>query len=171
MEPLNFIVKIAIYALMLGSVIAAIGVVTLRNLFYAALALVGVLLGTAGIYIVLHAEFLAAVQVLLYVGSVITLVIFVIMLTQRLTDKSLPQTNRQSLIALAGSLAFLYFLTKTILHTPWPVNPAITQVHVSTADLGSALMGNFVFPFEVISVILLAVLIGAIVIAKKDKES
>lgn len=171
MAPLDFIVKLAVYALMLGSVVAAIGVVTLRNLFYAALALVGVLLGTAGIYLALHAEFLAAVQVLLYVGSVMTLVIFVIMLTQRLSDQTVHQSNSHSLLAGVGAAAFFYLLTKAILHTPWLIKLKTTHSHVSTGDLGSALMGRYVFPFEVISIILLAVLIGAIVVAKKDKES
>ena len=84
-----------VYGIMALSVIAAIGVVTLRNLFHAALFLAGVLLGTAGLFISLHADFLAMVQILIYVGAVLTLIIFAIMLTGRISDPSIKQKNNQ----------------------------------------------------------------------------
>lgn len=168
MEPLYFISKVAVYALMIMSVISAIGVVTLRSIFHAALALALMLVGVAGIYITLQAEFLAMVQILLYVGAVMTLVIFAVMLTERLGDKSIAQTNRQSPAALLGSLAFITSLSGLILTTPWPIREEIVAKRIGTMELGQALMNEYVFPFEVISVVLIAALIGAIVIAKKD---
>lgn len=162
-------VKIGLYVLMAVSVAAAIGVVTLRSVFHSALSLALTLLGVAGIYIALQAEFLAMVQILLYVGAVMTLVIFAIMLTERLGDKTIRQDNRQSVPAFLGATAFLGILAWVILKTPWPVREEAIAKRVSTGDLGNALMGIYVFPFEVISVVLIAALIGAIVIAKRDK--
>ena len=169
MSPLVLTVKAGLYVMMAVSVVAAIGVVTLRSVFHAALALALTLLGVAGIYIALQAEFLAMVQILIYVGAVMTLVIFAIMLTERLGDKTVRQDNPQSAPAFLGALAFLGMLSWVILKTPWPVTEEAVAKHVSTLDLGKALMGIYVFPFEVISVVLIAALIGAIVIAKRDK--
>lgn len=151
------------------SVIAAIGVVTLRSIFHAALALAATLVGVAGIYLALQADFLAMVQILLYVGAVMTLVIFAVMLTERLGDKSVIANNRQSPLALAGILVFLLTLLRLISRTAWPLKEEALAARVSAADLGRALMNTYVFPFEVISVILIAALIGAIVMAKKEK--
>ena len=169
MPPLYLIVKIGLYALMAVTVVAAIGVVTLRNIFHSALALVLTLLGIAGIYIALQAEFLAMVQILIYVGAVMTLVIFAIMLTQRLGDKNILQNNSQSVPALLAMGAFLFLVSGVLQKTPWPVKKEFIQRNVTILDLGTALMNEFVFPFEVISVVLIAALIGAIVIAKRDK--
>lgn len=169
MPPLILGVKIGLYVLMAVSVIAAIGVVTLRSVFHSALALALTLLGVAGIYLALQAEFLAMIQILLYVGAVMTLVIFAVMLTERLGDKTIRQNNRQSIAAFLGSFLFLVILCRILLRTPWPVREEAIAKHVNTADLGNALMGTYVFPFEVISVVLIAALIGAIVIAKRDK--
>lgn len=170
MEILNWIVKLGIYGIMAFVLIAAIGVVTLRNLFHSALCLAAVLIGTAFIYMGLRADFLAAVQILLYVGAVMTLIIFVIMLTEQIGAKTIRQTNRQSLVAILGLLLLGVVLGKVILKTPWPIHKAALESKVSVMELGKALMGPYVFPFEVISVILIAALIGAIIIAKKDPE-
>ena len=170
MDFLTSAVRFALYAVMALSIVAAIGVVTLRNLFHAALALAFVLLGIAAVYLALHAEFIALVQILLYVGAVMTLVIFAIMLTERFGDKSIPQSNRLSLPALSGSIVFLVALSQLILHTPWPVREENLSARVGVFELGKAFMETYVFPFEVISVILIAVLVGAITVARKEKE-
>lgn len=141
--------------------------VTVKNLFHAALALTGALIGIAAVFISLHAEFLAAIQILIYVGAVMTLVVFTIMLTQRLSDKTIHQNNQQSFISLIGVVLFLAFLIPVLLKTPWPVHAPHT---ISLEGLAGALLGTYVFPFEVISVILIAALIGAIVIARSEKK-
>ncbi|MCM8775607.1 MAG: NADH-quinone oxidoreductase subunit J [Candidatus Omnitrophica bacterium] len=170
MAFLETLIKIAVYAVMAVTIVAAIGVVTLHNLFHSALALVGVLLGIAGVYLALQADFLAGIQVLIYVGAVMTLVIYAIMLTQRLGDKNIPQTNRQGFAAAIVTLLLLYLLIGTVCRTPWLANPPARHIPASALDLGQALMTTYVFPFEAISVILIAALIGAIVIAKKERE-
>jgi NADH:ubiquinone oxidoreductase subunit 6 (subunit J) len=168
MEILNIFEKFGIYAVMAAILIFALGVVTLRNLFHCALCLAAALIGTAAVYVVLRAEYLAGIQVLLYVGAVVTLVIFAIMLTEHLAGKTVRQNNSQSPLAIAGLLVFAGLLTGLILKTPWPVTPTALQARVSVMKLGEALMGTYVFPFEVISVVLIAALIGTVVIAKKD---
>lgn len=175
-------VKVGLYAVMALTLLAAVGVAMLPNLFHAALALVGTLLGIAAIYIALQADFLAAVQILIYVGAVMTLVIFAIMLTQRFGDKSIPHHNELSLLHFSGlrgfilaglafgsPVVFIVAFSKMILRTQWTEQN--TEVSRITAfELGEALMREYVFPFEIISVILIAALIGAIVIARKDKN-
>ena len=152
-----------------ASLIAALGVMLLPNIFHAALAHAFVLISTAALFIALHADFLAFVQILIYVGAVLTLEIFAVMLTTRLSDNTIHQHNRLGLPALIGSAVFLAVLWRLIQNTPWPVRAENLKTAVTTADLGKALMGFYGFPFEVISVILIAALVGAIVIAKRDK--
>ncbi|HOW58103.1 MAG TPA: NADH-quinone oxidoreductase subunit J [Candidatus Omnitrophota bacterium] len=163
------IIKFGIYGTMALALIAAIAVVTLRNLFHSALCLAAVLIATAMIYAAFHADFLAAAQILLYVGAVMTLIIFAIMLTEQLGSKTIRQTNRQNLAALAGLLVFVVILGRVIFKTPWPVTEKALASKVTVMELGKAFMGPYVFPFEVISIILIAALLGAVVIAKKDR--
>ncbi len=174
MPALTIAVRIGLYAIMASSVLAAIGVVTLPNLFHSALCLAYTLLGIAGIYLSLHADFLAVVQILLYVGAIMTLVIFAIMLTEGFGNKKVEQNNPlgMSLLTFGGAIIFVVvFFFRIVRTTPWPVKKETLQQTVTAADLGTALMGKYVFPFEVISVIMIAALIGAILIAKKEKEA
>ena len=160
--------KFGAYAVMAVILFFALGVVTLRNIFHCALCLAAALIGTADLYVVLKAEYLAGIQVLLYVGAVVTLVIFAIMLTEHLAGKTVRQNNSQSPLAIIGLLGFVALLTVVIRKTPWPITLEALDAKVSVMSLGEALMGAYVFPFEVISIILIAALIGTVVIAKKD---
>ena len=171
MDPLVWIAKIGVYGVMAVTVLAALGAVNLPNIFHAALALAAALVGVALIFLALGAEFLAVVQILLYVGAVMTLVIFAIMLTQGLGNKLQKSKNELSLAAAGACAAFFTALFQILRKTSWPVNPQNLSRRITTADIGSALMGHFVFPFEVISVILLAALVGAVIIARKERES
>ncbi len=163
---LVLLAKISIYAVLLLSIVAALGVVLLRNIFHAALCLAAALLGVAAIYLSLQAEFIAVVQILLYVGAVMTLVIFAIMLTHRIGDQTISQTNKQSIPAFLALVLFVVLAGKFLLKADWFSAPSATPVN--TLALGQALLGTYVFPFEVISVILIAALVGAIVIARRD---
>ena len=164
--PLLLAAKISIYGVLLLSLAAALGVVLLPNIFHSALCLVATLLGVAILYLALYAEFIAIVQVLLYVGAVMTLVIFAIMLTHRIGDQTIPQTNRQSLPAFVVLLAFVFLLGSLLLKHPWTIS--VTAPRVDTFALGQGLLGEYVFPFEVVSIVLIAGLIGAVVVARKD---
>ena len=175
MTPLLLLAKISLYGVLALSLLAALGVVLLPNIFHAALCLVATLLGVAVIYLALQAEFIAVVQILLYVGAVMTLVIFAIMLTHRIGDQTIPQRNRQSLPAFLGVSIFAGLLGSLLLKMDWQAlaNPVASNGislygRSGTLVLGKALLGEYVFPFEVVSVVLIAALIGAIVIARKD---
>lgn len=158
--------KIFVYGILLTSLAAALGVVLFRNIFHSALCLVATLIGVAALYLALQAEFIAVVQILLYVGAVMTLVIFAIMLTQRIADPNIPRTNKQSVPAFLGLVLFVFLLVSLFLKTDWPA--AANPVQVDTFALGKALLGTYVFPFEVVSIVLIAGLIGAVVVARKD---
>lgn len=175
MLPLELIIKTGIYALMAVCVAGALLSVLFRNLFHAALALTGALLGIAGIYLALHADFLAMIQILIYVGAIMTLVVFAIMLTERFADKHIHAHNQQGTLALAGGVLLMTFLIRVIQTTPWPVQQQAAQHAASPAVtamvLGKELLGTYVFPFEIISIVLIAALVGAIVVARKDINS
>ncbi|NIS15144.1 MAG: NADH-quinone oxidoreductase subunit J [Aliifodinibius sp.] len=164
---------IAFYIISFVMILSAIAVVTLKNIFHAALFLVLALFAVAALYILLSAEFLAAVQVLIYVGAISILMIFAVMLTAQLTNYNIKQTNEQSLPALLISICFIAVTIFAIATNyklggfPLAENPEVGGSN--TARLGHLLMRDFILPFEVVSVLLLAALIGAIVIAKRDK--
>jgi len=145
---------------------AAVAVVTSRNLFHSALFMVLSFVGVAGLYILLEAGFLAAVQILVYVGAISILIIFAIMLTRRLMAKDLVQRNAQW--GISGLVALLLFavLAFVLLRVDWPVVEAAVS-RESISILGQELMSTYVLPFEVASVLLLVALVGSIIIARE----
>ena len=168
MTILTEIIRVGIYLVMGLCVLAAAAAVFVPNIFHAALCLAAVLIGTAALFIALGADFLAVVQVLLYVGAVMTIVIFAIMLTERI-GTNIRQKNNLTVAALFPLALFGGVLISVMLKTPWPVRESTLAAKVTALELGQALMGPYVFPFEIISVILIAVLVGAIAVAKRDK--
>ncbi len=147
---------------------AALMVVTSRNVFHSALFLVASFVGVAGLYILLEAEFLAVVQILVYVGAIATLIVFAIMLSRggmRDTERSL---NEQWPIVVVGALVLFIMLAFVGSQVTWPVDLAEPGSDV-LVRLGQAFVGPAVIPFEVASVLLVVALIGAIIIAR-EKE-
>ncbi len=143
--------------------VSAVWVVTLRNLFRAALSLGLVLLGIAGFFILLEADFLAFVQILVYVGAILTLVVFAIMLTAKLHDSPTASVSRQRIPAAAASLGLFIILVFATQSLAWPTSPSADPVPLAT--LGQQLVTTLILPFEVVSLVLLAALVGAITIA------
>ncbi|SYZ74531.1 NADH dehydrogenase I subunit J [Candidatus Zixiibacteriota bacterium] len=148
-------------------IISAIYVVTLKNIFHSAIFLVLTLFGVAGIYILLHAEFLAAVQVLIYVGAVSVLMIFAIMLTTRLASREIRQSNEQVMAGIFIGAGFLLASLGSFANTVWHIVDKPLPEN-NTLTLGQLLMNEYVLPFEVVSIVLLAALIGAVVLARKE---
>jgi NADH-quinone oxidoreductase subunit J len=140
--------------------------VTLKNVFHSAIFLILTLFSVAGIYIMLDAEFLAVSQVLIYVGAVSVLMIFAIMLTSRLASKKIQQCNEQIGAAAFICVAFLIVALATISSTVWRGSDAVLPAN-NILTIGKLLMTTFVLPFEVVSIVLLAALIGAIVLSRK----
>jgi NADH-quinone oxidoreductase subunit J len=151
-----------------ATLVAALVVVTSRNLFHSAIFLTAAFFGIAALYILLEAEFLAIVQVLVYVGAVATLIVFAIMLSRGGLQGAMRSTNDQWRIIAAGA-ALLFVLLMTLLNrVVWPTTGAAPASDV-IAQLGQAFVGRYVIPFEVASVLLVVALIGAIIIAR-EKE-
>ncbi len=159
---LKFAVFGALATLTLGS--AAI-VAFHRSIIYSTLALLGTFGGIAGMYIMLSADFLAAVQILVYVGGTLTLILFAVMLTARIED--VKTSNRSQGILAAGGVVtlLLALLGKVASSTPWPATER-TQAP-ATAKLGHAFLSEYMFPFELGSIVLLAAMIGAVVLARR----
>ena len=153
-------------------VISAVLVVTVRNLIHASLWLVITLFAVAAIYVQLEADFLAVVQVILYIGAISILIIFSVMLTRRVMADTGPQRIPQW--PLAAVLALLVFggLAYLLVQVPWPLAPNV-DVSDTVLALGEAFVdpNRYVIPFEVATVLLLVALVGSISLALPERES
>lgn len=159
---LNAVAFGALALLTLGSA----GVVAFsQNIIYSTIALLGTFMGIAGMYVQLSADFLAATQVLVYVGGTLTLILFAVMLTARIEDIRTSNTGMNR--GLAGGLVLITLLGlgKIAAFTSWPAE-ARPQMP-ATAKLGHAFLSDYALPFELGSVVLLAAMIGAVVIARR----
>ena len=170
---------------------AALGVVLVRDLFRAVLLLAGVFVAVAGLFVLLSAEFLAVIQVLIYVGAISILFIFAIMLTQNVRQGNLP--NRLQIPAVLFSTLLLAALVVVATNTEWNTIPegnqrtrvdlvqtqsvnvlspetferaGVEKAQAEQAGLADLLIGPFVLPFEAVSVLLLAALIGGLALAR-----
>ncbi len=159
--------KIAFAVIAVGMIVAAFRVVTTNNVVHAALYLVGTLLGAAAIFVLLLAEFVAWVQVLVYVGAVVVLMLFGLMLTRAPIGVANFDNNQRLLAALCAGSVFGV--------SSWIMIEAFKGQEISLGDegtltrsIGELIFSSFVLPFEVVSVLLLAALVGAVVIARRD---
>lgn len=152
-------------ALLLG----ALGVVLLPNVVYSAFLLGGVLLSMAGLYLLLNASFVAAAQVLVYVGAVNVLILFAIMLVnKRQPLRPMRVLLLRRLLSVGVCLGLLALLVQVVLTTPWsvPGPPSIGEAAITR--IGEHFFTDYLLPFEVASVLLLMAMIGAIVLARRD---
>ncbi|MEE8442316.1 MAG: NADH-quinone oxidoreductase subunit J [Dehalococcoidia bacterium] len=148
-------------ALALGG---AVGVVGTRNIVHAALFLLAALMGVAGVYLLVFAEFLALVQVLIYGGAIVIVVLFALMLT-RLQEFRGAMENPQWPLAALAALALFGVIAAAIIRTGAP--KVTERFGPSIQDIGLSLFTRWAIPFEVASLLLLVALIGAIVIARE----
>lgn len=146
-----------------------LAVVTSRNLFHAALSLILSLAGVVGYYVLLDAGFLAVVQLLIYIGAISILILFSIMLTRGLMMPGQVQRNEQWWIAALVVFLIFVVLVVALWQTIWPIasEEALRAPNVAIGQLGAVLVGPYAIPFEVISVLLLVALVGAIVLARE----
>ena len=189
-----FFQDVAFWIIAVVAVGAAVGVVVVRDLFRAALLLALVFVAVAGFFVLMSAEFLAVVQVLIYVGAISILFIFAVMLTQDVRQGNLP--NRLQIPAVVLPALLLAAMVFTVVSTDWRLIPdsqreladlvqtqsvsaigdsglqragisaPAQQDEVQRAGLADLLLGEFVLPFEIVSVLLLAALIGALALAR-----
>jgi NADH-quinone oxidoreductase subunit J len=168
---INVAQQIIFAALALAMVLSALRMVTTRNLVHAALYLTVVLAGAAGLYILLAAEFVAITQVLVYIGAIVVLVLFGLFLTRApLGDKQELDNNQRWLSAIIA--LFLFGVLGVTLQRGFKgvhVNAnLLTNGGSNTAAVGVSIFHDYVIPFEVASILLLAALVGAVVIARRD---
>jgi NADH-quinone oxidoreductase subunit J len=158
---------LAFWSLAVVLVGSALAVVLTKNLFHAVLWLALALTGTAGVFLLLDAEFLAAVQLLLYAGGIVTIVVFAIVVTERLVGERISQTSRRiggGAVVAGGVLVLLLNAMRG------QVFPATRPEMAGdlTRLVGETVLTRFVLPFELLAVLLLAALIGAIYFARPD---
>jgi NADH-quinone oxidoreductase subunit J len=157
--------QVAFYGFGAVCAIAGLLVVLSRNVVHAALYLVGVLAGVGAIYLTLGAEFVGWTQILIYVGAIVVLILFGIMLTKAPIGGLALDNQQRPLAAAVAAISFgglTWLIWKAFGHQTISLKPVRTQV------IGQALFRNYVLPFEAVSVLLLAALVGAIVLARKD---
>ena len=186
---------IVFWILAVMAIVGALGVVLVPNLFRAALLLIVVFVSVAGMFILLSAEFLAVVQILIYVGAIAILIIFAVMLTRDVQHGNLP--NRMQIPAAVFAALLLTALVAVAVDTKWEFLPAdqqdrveLVQVNALTtltgevlddagvspedqtevqeSGLADLLISDYVLPFEAVSVLLLAALIGALVLVRPN---
>lgn len=146
----------------------AIMVVTSRNIVYAAFSLMMTLFGVAGLYVFLAADFLAATQVLIYVGGILVLVLFGVMLTSGKLEMRIQMQRGQVIPGAIISIFIFILLILVIRNTVWPLKE--WESSPTTKTIGEFLMKDFLLPFEVLSLLLLVALIGATVISRRETK-
>lgn len=160
--------EVVFWILAVIMVVAAVRVVTSQNVVHAALYLVGTLMGAAALYVLLLAEFVAWAQVLVYVGAVVVLMLFGLMLTRAPIGKAYYDNGQRWLAALVA--AVLFGVTSWILIDAFEGAEVElkSEAAVRSGQIGEVIFTSYVLPFEVVSVLLLAALIGAVMIARRD---
>lgn len=156
------------YAFAIITVVSAFIVVLSKNIIYSAVSLFITLFGVAGFFVLLHADFIAVTQIMIYIGGILVLLIFGVMLTTKITDVKLKTKNINTLtsaIFVIGITAVLIFIMLT---TNWKV-AEVVKYDETIDKIGVLLLTDYLLPFEIASIILLIALIGAAMYARKSK--
>ena len=159
------ITEAVFYLLATFTVGCALGVALSNNIMYSAFALMGTLLGVAGTFIMLGADFLGVVQLLVYVGGILVLTLFAVMLTHRIADVNVSNraVGRPLAIVLVGAVA--WWMVKAAVAASWVVK-ASGSPEPTTYGIGNAFLTDYVLPYEIASLVLLVALIGAVVVSR-----
>ena len=144
-------------------------VVLSRTLIYGAFALLATFFGVAGLYVLLGADFLAATQLLVYVGGILVLLLFGVMLTHRIHDLDLRGGAIQPASGVIVALGLFVILAALALKTEWPAAERLPAP--TTAEIGRLFLGKFLLPFEAASVLLLVALMGAALIVRRRRDA
>lgn len=151
------------------TIIAALAVVNLTNLIHSALWLVVAFVGVAITYLILEAEFLAAVQIIVYAGAIAILIVFGVMLTRRGDIRESNLFNNYRVAGGLVSLGLMAIIVSMVVKTQWALEMAAVPDN-GVGRLAHSLLGQFVIPFEIAAVLLLVALVGAIIIAKEVRD-
>jgi NADH-quinone oxidoreductase subunit J len=171
---MNILIMVIFFVLSAFTLAAGVMVVTVKNIIHAALWLIASFFSVASLYLLMEAEFLAIVQVLIYVGAISILVLFAIMLTRHVTGEGVRQLYQRWWVALIVAAAlFGVLIVPTVSNYEWSTVPPAAEGQPtaisSSVEIGTAFMREYLLPFEVASVLLLVALVGAIVIAFEER--
>jgi NADH-quinone oxidoreductase subunit J len=150
-------------------IVTGVGVVAFKNVVHAAVSMVMCFLGVAFVYVLLHAELLAIIQILLYVGAISVVILFAIMLTEQQRGKLSLFFNRQSVLALPLVVATMLVLTVYAIAADLPANGSVSN-NPSLQTIAESLFNQYVYPFELVSFVLVAAMIGAILLARREDD-
>ena len=167
MPATDVIVSIVFYVVAALVLVCAVGMVFARNMIRSALLLVVVLCGVAMLYVLLSADFLAIAQILVYVGAIMVLMLFAIMLTPNQVDLPSAAPQAQRITAAVTALAVLAMSVFVVVSHPWRVRSVPLDIP-TTEQIGTLMLSTYVLPFEIASLLLTVGLIGAVVIARED---
>jgi NADH:ubiquinone oxidoreductase subunit 6 (subunit J) len=157
-----------VFALMAAG--SALTLVVSRNIVRTAVCLLFTLMGVAGLYFLLHAEFLAAVQLVVYAGGTLILIVFGVMLTSKSPFSRFDPKGGEVVIAMSVGMVLLVALIIGIANYPFPQSQGAPTGKYPVVTLGQALLGDYLIPFEIASVLLLVVMIGAAYLAKARRR-
>ncbi len=149
------------------TIVSAAGVAFSPNIVYSAFSLMGAFMGVAGLYVFLAADFVAVIQVLIYVGGILVLMIFAVMLTHRIADVRVSNRSVARLPSLAIMAGVAGVMIKAVTRADWHTVAAGTPAPTTYA-IGNGFLNEYILPFELASVVLLAALIGAVVLSRKE---
>src|ERR671930_63176 len=158
---------VVFYLVALLVVASAAMVAFSHNIIYSAFSLLGTFAGVAGIYVFLGADFVAAVQLLIYVGGILVLILFAVMLTHRITDVQITNRAAGRIPGIIVIGVLIYLLITTIQETSWVKAKEIAYA-ATTGRIGDLFLENYLLPFELASLVLLAAMIGAVVLSRKE---
>ena len=156
------------YALAALSMVSGAGVAFSRSIIYSALSLLGTLLGIGALFVFLGADYVAISQLLIYIGGVLVLILFAVMLTSKIGDRSHTNPSMGIFPGIALTVALVGVLLYVVTKSPWIVKPDAPQADQTAPTIGDVFLRQYLLPFEVSSLVLLATLIGAVVIARKE---
>ena len=149
------------------TIMSAAFVVINNQLIYSAVALLFTLFGVAGLYVFLWADFIAGIQILVYVGGILVLVIFGIMLTNKIRSVRISHKSVQQGVGGVVTLWLFIFLVFAMAKAPWALSNAVEPIG-TVRGIGILLLTDFLLPFEIISLLLLGALIGAAVLSRGE---
>ncbi|MEC8604877.1 MAG: NADH-quinone oxidoreductase subunit J [Cyanobacteriota bacterium] len=170
MPPLAEITQLIVFGVLATAVVVgALGVVMLPNIVYSAFLLGGVFLSVAGLYLMLNASFIAAAQILIYVGAVNVLILFAIMLVNKKEAMGAsPGIGLRRVLSTGVCLGLFALLLRVAFSTPWATPGPAAIGEDAVIRLGEHFFSDYLLPFELASVLLLMAMIGAIVLARRD---
>jgi len=157
-----------IFVALSGIVVASAGLIAFsRNLVYSAFALLGAFVGVAGYFVLLGADFIAVIQLLVYIGGIMVLYLFAVLMTSGISDVNLSNSSIAAKFGAPLCVILLILLGKLIYSTEWYSTGEPAQFVPTTAAIGNALLTEYLLPFELASVLLLGTLVGAVALARR----